>query len=491
MKYRRCLYASVLVITLVIGLRLWTPSHVKAAPTSIPKFAVDPWWPKPNPAPVGYNPYTWPTPTAGDDVGHRWVNGEIAGSCSDAQGNVYTFNRGWEVGVTVGGVLQGAQSGAIVGQDASASAKPSPPIVEYSPDGSVVAGFGNPTLIQTTNAAQNQYAGAPVYLAHGAHGCFVDYQGNLWVGGNGDGVVQKYSPSAAAPMGASATFVTQIGTHGLCDGAAASTPAAVNPTCNEVNDANSSHTLLNEPPDMTVDPEVGPVSGTRGDLYIADGYGNHRVVVYSTKDGVHYRYVGQWGTSCGHDESPDGSDPCAPGTFGATGGGHPHCVVLGNDGMVYVCDRPNNRIQVFKKTCAQPSVKGSQPVCVPDRIIYVNQFPGASEPNKNAILLAGTRACDIDFWPNKDTLASTSPTSQKFIVDVDLGNDNTWVIDKASGITVGALGRCGLAPCPGHNAGEFAFGHTTTVAPDGKTIYVASTITGRNIQKFVLQNDDH
>jgi DNA-binding beta-propeller fold protein YncE len=164
--------------------------------------------------------------------------------------------------------------------------------------------------------------------------------------------------------------------------------------------------------------------------------------------------------------------------------------VLGNDGLVYVCDRPNNRIQVFKKTCAVPSVGTSQPFCKPDRVIRIDQFPGATMANNTVILRAGTRACDMDFWPNKDTLASTSPTHQKFILDVDLGNDNTWVIDKASGVTVGAVGRCGLAPCPGHNAGEFAFGHTLNVAPDNTTIYVAETITGRRIQKFVRANDD-
>ncbi len=495
MKYGRCIYAGVLLAALALGLGLWKPSHVNAAPENIPKFRVDPFWPQPNPAPVGYNLYTWPTPTPGDTVAHTWVNGEIAGSCTDAEGNVYTFNRGWEVGVKVNGVVQGAQSGAIVGQDSTASAMPSPPIVAYSPGGHVVAGFGNPTLIQTTNAAQNQYAGAPVVLPHGAHGCFVDYQGNIWVGGNGDGIIQKYNPATAAAQGASATPIAQIGVHGLCDGAPANPPAAVNPTCNEVNDANSSHTLLNEPPDIAVDPDEGPVSGHRGDVYVADGYGNHRVVVFSTTDGVNYSYVGQWGTTCGHDENPDGSNPCPPGTFAATGGGHPHCVVLGNDGLVYVCDRANNRIQVFKKTCAQPSVNGSQPVCEPERIIYINQFPGAAAANRNAILSAGTRACDIDFWPNKDTLGTDSPTSQKYIVDVDLGNDNAWILNKNSGITVSALGRCGQAPCPGHNAGEFAFGHTTTVAPDGRTIYVAETITGRRIQKFVQgegsENNQH
>jgi hypothetical protein len=48
----------------------------------------------------------------------------------------------------------------------------------------------------------------------------------------------------------------------------------------------------------------------------------------------------------------------------------------------------------------------------------------------------------------------------------------------------GALGVCGIVPCPGHNAAHFAFGHTTAVDSKGN-IYVAETITGRRIQKFV------
>ncbi len=128
-----------------------------------------------------------------------------------------------------------------------------------------------------------------------------------------------------------------------------------------------------------------------------------------------------------------------------------------------------------------------QPICPPIRIINIDQFPTASAADRNGDPSRWHPGDDMDFWPNIDYLASKSPTSQKDIVDVDLGNDNTWLIDKASGLVFGALGVCGIAPCPGHNAGHFAFGHTTTVDSKGN-IYVAETITGRRIQKFVQMN---
>jgi NHL repeat len=450
------------VLAFVTATGFWEPTANADRGPASPTFAVDPTWPKPLPAPVG-----------SDGVAHRWVTGEIAGSCMDKSDNVYTFNRGWEVGVTVNGVLQGNESGAISGQDASASAIPSPPVVAYDSDGDAVAGWGNPTLIQ--KGADYGYA---KYMPQGAHGCFVDYQGNIWFGGNGDGIVQEYNPQAANEEGASATFVRQIGTKGVCDGK----PTSSNPfsSCGETNSNNTSHTLLDEPADVAVDPLPDPYTHRPGDIYIADGYGNHRVVVFDA-DG---HYLRQWGRACSTD-----SETCPPGTFGATGGGHPHCVVLGKDGLVYVCDRPDNRIQVFAKTCGGATTPaGKEPLCKPVRIIGIDKFPTASKADRKAILLAGTRGDDMDFWPNIDYLASKSPTSQKDIIDVDLGNDNTWLIDKASGLVFGALGSCGIAPCPGHNAGEFAFGHTVTVDSKGN-VYVAETITGRRIQKFVQVSD--
>ena len=438
-----------------------------------PTFAVDPSWPKP-----------LPQVKDSSGVNHRWVAGEIAGTCTDQNDHIYTVNRGWEVGVTVGGVLQGNESGAIDGEDATASSIPSPPVVAYDTIGNVVASFGNPTLNQTGPSY-----GYPTYMAHGSHGCFVDYQGNIWVGGNGDGIVQEYNPVTAAAQGAAATFTLQIGTKGVCD----SPPVTGNTylSCSETTDLNTSHTLLNEPADIAVDPQKDPVTGKKGDVYIADGYGNHRIVVFDSTG----KYVRQWGTACMLPNSSGVLAPgiglsCPPGTFGATGGGHPHCVVLGNDGLVYVCDRPDDRIQVFEKDCGAASTSANpQPVCIPVQIFNISGFDKATAANEAAILLAGTRGDDMDFWPNIDYLASKSPTNQNIIIDVDLGNDNVWLLKKATGEVFGALGVCGIAPCPGHNAGQFAFAHTVSQDSTG-SIYVAETVTGRRIQKFVQTNAD-
>jgi hypothetical protein len=465
----------------------WHPPLANAQNTSTkhPVFAVDPSWPKPLPAPVGT-----------DGIAHTWVQGEVAASCVDQRDNVYTFNRGWEVGVTINGVLQGNESGAIDGEDATASAIPSPPVVAFDPDGNTIAGWGNPSLIQT--GVDYGYA---AYMPQGAHGCIIDYQGYIWVGGNGDGIVQKYNPASGDAQGAAATYSFQIGTKGMCDGTATTS----NPfsSCGETNDFNSSHSLLNEPADIAVDPLADPVTGTPGSVYIADGYGNHRIVVYTTADGGKtYTYNRQWGTACTINGVATDSQACPAETFGATGGGHPHCVVLGNDGNVYVCDRPNSRIQVFSRSCGAPSVNGSQPLCTPLKVINIGLNAGqtpptnttvvgnnafaSAEPADAAAILASltTRADWLDFWPNIDYLASASPTIPKVIIDVDLGNDNTWLMDNTTYAVFGALGICGIIPCPGHNAGDFAYGHSVGVDSKGN-VYVAETITGRRIQKFV------
>src|SRR5205814_486010 len=126
----------------------------------------------------------------------------------------------------------------------------------------------------------------------------------------------------------------------------------------------SSHTLLNRPADLAVDP-------ANGDVYIADGYGNHRVVVFD-KNGNFLRQMGGTGTGAGQ--------------FAFVVGGHPHCVVLGKVGLIYAFDRGNDRINVFQKdgtfALATPIVPGTCVDCL--------GLPGSARASINARVIAVT-----------------------------------------------------------------------------------------------------
>ena len=385
MRVWRWIYVGTLVLTLVVGLGVWNPlSQVIATSSLVPRYVVDPFWPKPLPI----------DPT----TGKPWVTGEVAGTCIDSRDHIFTVNRGYNNGLVA---------------PETVVAVPSPPVVEYDRAGNVVNAWGEAAV-----------------LPNGIHGCFVDYQDNVWIAGNGDGIVQKYTRKG--------DLLLQIGTRGMCDW-----PANGNACGNSGADptANQSKTLLNQPADMAVDP-------TNGDIYIADGYGNHRVVVFDSKG----TYLRQWG-SVG-----DG-----PGQFAAGDGGHPHCIVLGNDGLLYVCDRGQDRLQVFDKL---GNLKKIIPV-----------IPGTGTPG---IGTAGS-AWDLDFSPDR---------RQELMFESDGGNEVLWTFDRMAALAGAALtatpGQGILAGFgrPGHAAGEFTFLHT--VAADSKgNLYTGETVGGRRIQKFV------
>ena len=400
MKAAKLAAGSALAVVLAAGFGVSLTHDAKASKGAkhAPRFRVDASWPKPLPSVDG----------------HQWVTGEVGGSCMTADDHVVTVNRGF-------------QSGGLVGQDGTTSV-PSPPVVEYDAEGNVVRAWGDPTL-NADNTVK--------VLPNGIHGCFVDYQDNVWIAGNGDGVVQKWTRNGK-------TMLLQIGEKLKCDNFdPANVTCGNSATVDHPQYQGTSKTRLNDPADVAVDPERDPITHQRGNVYIADGYGNHRIVVFDAKG----NYVRQWG-SVG-----DG-----PGEFGAPDGGHPHCVVLGTDGLVYTCDRNNSRIEVFDKL-------GNLQRIIP---IDTSSFM----PLGN---LGTLRACDLTLSPDRH---------QNWLYDTDLGNDSVWVMDRARGVIAARIGRAG------HNAGEFAFAHTVEVDSSGTILYVAETITGRRIQKFVRDDRD-
>src|ERR1700683_2039380 len=146
------------------------------------------------------------------------------------------------------------------------------------------------------------------------HGMFVDYKDNVWIGGNGekDTNILKFSKSGK--------FLLQIGHHGKTGGS---------------NDTEN----LNRPAGIYVYPKTNEV-------FVADGYGNRRVIVFDADTGQYKRHWGAYGNKP-DDKDPGNYNPDAP--LDQQLRSPVHCAELAVDGMLYVCDRVNDRIQVFTK----------------------------------------------------------------------------------------------------------------------------------------------
>jgi hypothetical protein len=399
------MYAGAALLAAAVALTLVT-EQTQADSNKTPKlptYQVDASWPKlPLPSAGEFG-----TPLAISTATGKpkpWVTGEVAGTCTDSQDHVFIVTRGNLI------------------SPETVTAVSAPPVMEFDTDGNVVAAWGDRSV-----------------LPNGIHGCFVDYQDNVWIAGNGDGIVQKYSHSG--------TLLLQIGTRGVCDNPPANTcgNSGGNPL------ANASLTLLNQPADMWIDPNPDPVTGQRGSIYIADGYGNHRVVVFNAAG----TYLRQWGSVAGVVNNPVTDFPAA---FGAGDGGHPHCVVGGNDGLMYVCDRQNDRIQVFTKTGSLVRVMAVLP--------GTGQTTGIG--GAAGLGTAGS-AWDLDF---------TNDPLQAYILEVDGGNEQIHIMDRLTGTIMDSWGQ------PGHAAGkQFTFLHSVNKDSKGN-LYTGETINGRRIQKF-------
>jgi hypothetical protein len=338
-----------------------------AADSQVPRFVVDPYWPKP--------------------LHDRWVTGSVGGVCVDREDHVFGANRS-----------------DLTAMERLVGKKPAPPVVEYDADGAVVNAWGDPAVMPKS-----------------IHGCYVDKDDNIWIGGNADGIVQKWSHDGK-------TLLLQIGRNGVCDNA--------DEKCGEPG-GNKSPLLLNQPADIAIDEQDG-------DVYIADGYGNHRVVVFDAKG----KFLRQWGDA--------GTDH---GLFAVIGGGHPHCAVFDRAGLLYVCDRGNDRIQVFDKMGALKRVIDIKPGTA------YSPTPDGS-PGRKAL----GSAFDVAF--------SADP-EQKYMYVVDAGNETLWILDHASGQILGGFGSAG------HGVGEFTLLHM--IATDSKgNLYTSETVDGRRLQKFTL-----
>ena len=197
-----CLRASG-TIAILVGSAFWLALPEAQGGPQGHRYRVDPFWPKP-----------LPIVTDSDGLSHQWVTGMVGASCIDSHDHIITVNRGF-------------LRNGLLPQEGSQSI-PSPPVILYDPAGNVADSWGDATLTPE---------GAAAVLPHGIHGCFADYMDNIWIAGNSDGVVQKWSHDGSR-------MLLQIGTKGLCDGQPTLNPRSPHPTCGEPGN-NTSRTLLN------------------------------------------------------------------------------------------------------------------------------------------------------------------------------------------------------------------------------------------------------
>ena len=264
---------------------------VEAAAVQAPRFEVDPFWPKPLP--------------------NHWVIGAVIGVAVDGKDNVWILHRA--------GSLEEKEQYATWSPKASECCAAAPPVLQFNQAGDLIGHWGGP--------------GDGYDWPSSNHGIDVDYKGNVWIGGNGRGkqaaplAHDESKMAAVGPVNDSfllkftqaGKFLMQLGKPNASKGS---------------NDIDN----LRLPAKSIVDPKTN-------ELYVADGYGNRRVIVFDADTGKYKRHWGAYGNKPDDKQLPpyNPTDP-PPQQFRTP----VHGVALAKDGMLYVCDRTNDRVQVFK-----------------------------------------------------------------------------------------------------------------------------------------------
>jgi DNA-binding beta-propeller fold protein YncE len=366
------------------GGRYPTDASGSAVPERVPQFAVDPFWPLPLP--------------------NNWILGQVAGLSIDADDHIWIIHRPWTVqAINAGATPTTSVRGNTWGHDplAALCCVTAPPVIEFDPAGNVVRSWGGP--------------GQGYEWFNSEHGIHVDHNGFVWVAGNGAGDRGDHHIMKFTKEG---QLVLQIGGVGVSKGS---------------NDTLS----VNRASIMEVDPATN-------ELYVADGYGNRRLVVFDAETGAYRRHWGAYGEAP-VDEDPGPWNPNAPPS--RTWRTPVHGLAISNDSLVYVSDRPSNRIQVFRKDGT-----------------YV----------KEAVLAPQT------YGPGSTWDMALDPLDpqQEFLFVPDGTNNKVWTLDRETLEVVYSWGRGGRQP------GQFDWLHNLEFDSQGN-IYTSEVQTGHRIQKFV------
>ncbi|HMI95463.1 MAG TPA: hypothetical protein VK479_03060 [Micropepsaceae bacterium] len=345
------------------------------APRMMPRFEVDPTWPK---------------------LPAKWVWGQVSSVSFDEQDNAWILQRPSSV------------------RDDQKD-KAAPPVLEFDSAGNFIQGWGGP---------------GPGYdWPETEHGIYADPKGFVWVGGNGktDNHLVKFTKAGK--------FVMQIGHKGASKG-----------NKDTVNVGQAADTFL---------------YAKTNELFVADGYGNRRVIVFDADTGAFKRMWGAFGNV------PTDNEPAPPPVpegkripakeltdRGPEQFVQPvHAARVSNDGLVYVSDRGGKRVQVF-------TLEGK----------YITQ-------------VFIDRYCEAPHCGNGQTVAGTAFSNdpeQRFLYVASRSPARVWILDRKTLEPLDSFGRNGVAP------GEFYVMHHMNVDSKGN-LYVTEVQDGKRVQKFTFK----
>jgi len=325
----------------------------------------------------------WPKPLPND-----WLLGQVAGVAVDSRDHIWIVQRPRSLSERELGAEQNPPYGKCC--------VTTPPVIVFDQSGNVVRAWGGP--------------GAGYEWPDSEHGIFVDATDSVWLAGNGD------NDSQILKFTLDGRFLLQIGKSGASQGS--------NDTAN-----------LGSPADLSVDVAAR-------ELYVADGYRNRRVIVFDSETGAYKRHWGAYGQRPSDEATPP-YDPSLPPSrqFGTP----VHCVRPTRDGLVYVCDRTNDRVQVFRQDGTFVSEAFFEPA---------TRFSGS--------------VSELAFSPDQE---------QAFIYMVDGVNNELRIVERASNAVLARVGRAG------RYAGQFHVVHNVAVDSQGN-VYTTEVNTGQRVQKF-------
>ncbi|MEM6543948.1 MAG: hypothetical protein AAF680_03525 [Pseudomonadota bacterium] len=351
----------------------------------IPRFSVDAAWPS----------------MPGD-----LMIGQVPGLAVDGNDNVWVLQRPNSLGFSDTGLAQNPPT--------AVCCRPAPHVMQFSQAGELLKAWGGPEHAPTRNGV-NQWPA-------NVHGLYLDDDGHVWIAGNGNGdhVVLNFTQDGE--------FIRLIGQRDKTAG-------------------NEDRRFLGGPADILH-------STSTGETLIADGYINKRIIGFD-EEGAFTRFWGAYG------RSPDA--PSRAGTFdqsqassNSDGGANPraqsfgdivHCIVQGPRERIYICDRRNNRIQVFSSGATIEHLQD---------LVFAPQT-------------GGTRTVsDVTFSPDGE-----------YMYVSDMMNGQVWILDGKTYEQLGAFGRNGRYP------GQFIWLHSLAADSDGN-LYTTEVSTGRRVQKFVF-----